>query len=112
LGLRFDVYAGDAATQSRHRQRLKDFISGAQPLVDMYCTDLGENAYAVLSVITDIASRPFFYSTPSWMVDTLQKRAGWWFDDFSSQLAKPGFRLENYLDKQIFEVFQNFENMA
>lgn len=106
------VYAGDAATQARERQRLKVFISGVQPLVDKYCTELGENAYAVLSVVTDIASRPFFYSTPSWMVDTLQKRAGRWFGIFTDQLTQPGFRLENYLDQQIFEIFQNFENLA
>ncbi len=78
-------------------ERFNAFKSNAQYLIEKYSDELGENAYGALSVITDIASRPNFYSTPSWMVDNLQRRAGKWFKDFSEQITIPGFNLDQYI---------------
>ena len=97
LGLEFDLQSDDAATRAKEEERFHTFKHGAKTLVAKYVDELGANAYAVLSVITDIASRPFFYRTPIWMVDRLQKRAGRWFDDFAIEISKPIFQMDNYL---------------
>lgn len=106
LYLEFDIQADDAAKQEKEKERFRVFKSGAQSLVTKYVNELGENAYAVLSVITDIASRPFFYRTPSWMVDRLQKRAGNWFDDFAHEIRKPGFQMDQYLGDILVWFYQ------
>jgi hypothetical protein len=97
LNLEFDIQADEAAKREKEKERFRAFKNGAQSLVTKYVNELGENAYAVLSVITDIVSRPFFYRTPSWMVDRLQKRAGNWFDDFAHEIRKPGFQMDQHL---------------
>jgi len=97
LNLEFDIQSEDAAKREKEEDRFRAFKNGAQSLVTKYMNELGENAYAVLSVITDIASRPFLYRTPSWMVDRLQKRAGNWFENFVHEIHKPDFQIEQYL---------------
>lgn len=97
LHLEFDVQSSDPARQAKEIERFQTFKTGAQPLVNQYTDELGMNAYAVLSVITDIASRPFFYRTPNWMMDHLQKRAGHWLENFAHEIQNPDFKLERYL---------------
>lgn len=106
LNLEFDIQADDAAKRKKEKERFSVFKSGTQPLVTKYVNELGENAYAALSVITDIASRPFFYRTPSWMVDHLQKRAGNWFNDFAHEIRDPGFQMDQYLGDVLVWIYQ------
>ncbi len=97
LKLKFDVHSIDPARQAKEIERFNGFKSGAQPLVSKYTDELGMNAYALLSVITDIASRPFFYRTPSWMMDNLQKRAGNWLENFVQEIRRSDFKLDQYM---------------
>ena len=97
LELEFDLQSDDAARRAKEEERFHTFKHGAKTLVAKYVDELDANAYAVLSVITDIASHPFFYRTPGWMVDRLQKRAGCWFDDFVVEISKPTFQMDQYL---------------
>lgn len=97
LQLKFDLQADDPARQVKERARLESARQEIAPLVKQYVDELGENAYAVLGVITEIASRPPSCIAPAWMMDTLQRRAGSWFREFSHTIQQPGFELNGYL---------------
>lgn len=61
-----------------------------------YTAELGENAYALLNVITDIASRPAEAKVPRRERHSLQKKAGTWLADFSRRCNDPQFDLAAY----------------
>lgn len=66
-------------------------------LTKQYFTDLGQNGYAALNVLTDFASRPATYISPEAKVDQFQKRSGSWTDEFIAEIKDDKFRFENYL---------------
>ena len=68
-----------------------------------YFKDLGNNAYAMMNVLTDFASFPEWTSSPCNYVDGYQHRVGKWVDDFLSETRKEGFSLSKYLG----EYYQN-----
>ena len=62
-----------------------------------YEQDLGANAYAVLNVVTELASRPPDNTLVRRDRHALQRRAGEWTSDFSSKCAEEMFDLGSYL---------------
>ncbi len=78
-------------------ERLNDSVDR---LREKYVDDLGSNAYALMNVVTDMATRPA-------AVDglrrsdrnSLQCMAGRWLADFSTACAKSDFEPEKYAEK-------------
>lgn len=68
-----------------------------ESLSQMYVREVGENAYALLNVISDIASRPIEAGIQRRARYKLQRLAGAWLVEFSSQCKKPAFQLPRYL---------------
>lgn len=64
---------------------------------ERYEQELGANAYAVLNVVTELASRPPENLLVRRDRHALQRRAGEWVIDFSSRCAVDGFDLGQYL---------------
>jgi hypothetical protein len=68
-----------------------------EKLNEAYATELGENAYAVFNVITDLASHPpesrFFRREHH----GLQRLAGKWLVSFSKRCREPNFSLVTFL---------------
>ncbi len=64
-----------------------------------YAGELGKNAYAVLNVITDFASRPPDNRCLHHDRHSLQRLAGAWLSTFSKACRLPGFRLSKYLEE-------------
>ena len=67
-----------------------------------YLQQFGENAYALLNTITDLATRPpnkeqVGYSFIRRERHSLQLLAGTWAADFSSSLRRPEFDLDGYI---------------
>jgi hypothetical protein len=69
-----------------------------------YAGELGENAYAVLNAVTELASRP--PSSPLVRRDRhgLQRRAGRWLADFAATCTAQGFDLGAYLQSLAAEA--------
>ena len=70
---------------------------------EMYFQKSGENAYALLNAITDLATRPptkeqVGYSFIRRERHSLQVLAGRWVADFSRSLRRPGFDLSGYVE--------------
>jgi len=76
--------------------RVEGHLSG---LCDQYAQELGENAYAVLNVMTDFASRPPESRHVQRDRHSLQRLAGRWLSDFNQMCCEPGFSLTEYLEK-------------
>lgn len=81
--------------------QLEKFKKQVGELTDKYFSEFGPNGYAVLSVITDFASRPTLFISAESMVDQLQKRSGDWISAFPNEIQDPHFNFENYLDEYI-----------
>ena len=68
-----------------------------------YVRQLGENAYALVNAITDVATRPptkeqVGYSFIRRERHSLQLLAGRWVAEFSQSLLRPGFDLSGYIE--------------
>jgi hypothetical protein len=63
-----------------------------------YEQDLGANAYAVLNVVTELASRPPENALVRRDRHALQRRAGEWASDFASKCVAERFDLRAYLE--------------
>jgi len=66
-------------------------------LCSRYAGELGENAYAVLSAITEFASQPPQNRCVHRNRHSFQRLAGTWLSKFSNECRRPGFSLSDYL---------------
>ncbi len=64
-----------------------------------YTSELGKNAYALLNVVTDIASRPAEAGVSRRERHSLQKQAGAWLADFSRRRKDATFDLDVYVQE-------------
>lgn len=68
-----------------------------------YFKELGNNAYAMMNVLSDYASFPEWTQNPANYVDGYQRKVGKWVDDIIEEFEKGNFSLY----KHIGEEFQN-----
>jgi len=76
-----------------------ELLAQIEQLADRYARELGENAYAVFNVITDVASRPPVNRCVTRDMHSLQRRAGQWSSEFAKTCVKPSFDLDKYLSE-------------
>lgn len=78
------------------REMAEMFVSKAQELIKEYTYEFGQNAYAMMNILTDFASFPVGYSR---FCDRsiLQARVGNWMNDFVKRRSMSGFNLEAYI---------------
>lgn len=62
-----------------------------------YFKDLGNNAYAMMNVLTDFASFPEWTDNKANYVDGYQRRVGKWVDDILAEHKKGNFNLAKYI---------------
>ena len=70
-------------------------------LSDKYAGEQGENAYAVLNAVTDLASHPPKNRCIRRDKHSLQKRAGEWLITFKSECRESAFSIPIYLAKMV-----------
>ncbi len=64
---------------------------------DEYAEELGENAYALMNVLTDFASFPVGTNNASTVVHGYQRKVGSWVNDFLVETNKEDFSLDKYI---------------
>lgn len=87
----------------KRKQRLKqiiEFRDYVNSLTEKYFSEIGQNGYAALSVITEFSTRPKLFISSESMVDPLQKRTGDWISVFINKMQDPSFQIERYLEDQ------------
>ena len=62
-----------------------------------YFDEMGNNAYAMMNVMSDFASFPEWTPSPSQYVDGYQRKVGKWVDSFLEERHKPDFNLDTYI---------------
>ncbi len=65
LAIHFDIECQDAKRRKREIERYAEFRESMVELRCRYYDTLGANAYALLNIISDIASHPSVYPAPS-----------------------------------------------
>jgi hypothetical protein len=65
---------------------------------DRYANELGENAYAVLNAVTELASHPPANRCIHRDRHSLQRLAGTWLNTFTRECSRPTFSVANYLE--------------
>jgi len=98
LQIDFDLESQDEKKRAKEHERLGAFRQDFDSLKTKYLNELGVSAYAVVNIVSDLASRPLFATAPSMVTNTLQRRAGNWISDFTKAIKTDGFDWENYLD--------------
>lgn len=83
----------------RQREPWERLAAKLRSIASEYCEELGHNGYALLNVITDVASRPPKSSFVRREQQSLQRSAGHWLAEFSAECRKPGFDVISHLDK-------------
>jgi hypothetical protein len=87
----------EVSEQLKRVNQLRDLRNKVELLTYKYFDEMGENAYAALNVITDLATRPVSYISPAAVVDQLQRRSGKWVDDFINRIRRDDFDFDTYL---------------
>ena len=67
-----------------------------------YFDSLGNNAYAMMNVLTDYASFPKWTTSPSNYVHGYQRKVGQWIDNFVMESASRNFSLRDYIGEDNF----------
>ena len=87
-------------TESGHGTRLNERLIAKR---QEYIQECGENAYALMNVVTDLATQPQVeahgYSFIRRERHTLQRLAGAWVAAFGRSLADPSFNVSAYLER-------------
>ena len=71
--------------------------SGVESLCSKYVDELDETAYALLNVITDIASKPREVGLMRRDLHSLQRMAGAWLAGFSNECSRRDFEAADYV---------------
>jgi hypothetical protein len=83
--------------KSREASDWESLTAHLAALCEGYAHELGENAYAVLNVITEFASSPPVSRYVQRERHSLQRLAGSWLSAFSHRCRQPSFDLTAYL---------------
>ena len=75
----------------------KRYISSTDGVFYDYFNEMGDNAYAMLNVLTDFSTFPAWPKSPSMYIDGYQHRVGQWVDDFTTKYRALGFDLTDYI---------------
>lgn len=81
----------------RQEKMISERKQQVDELQQLYFSTLGENGYAALNVLTDLATRPVGVISPEGSIDMLQRRAGEWITNFVVAIDDRNFTFEEYL---------------
>jgi sulfur relay (sulfurtransferase) DsrC/TusE family protein len=69
-----------------------------------YFAELGNNAYALMNVLTDYASYPAATSNTTILVNAYQRKVGDWIDEIIAASSKEDFNLYDYIGKDAMNM--------
>ena len=77
-----------------------------------YFKEMGNNAYALMNVLTDYASFPEWTANPNNVVDGYQRKVGKWVDDFLKATKEKDFSLSKYLGDDYKDTADYLESLV
>lgn len=94
----FDIQARKEGISEKQKEGLYLRAKQIDRLKTEYFNELGNNAYAMLNVLTDFASFPEWTVNPSGYVDGYQRKVGRWVDGIIMFNGQEGGWRKTYLD--------------
>lgn len=93
----FKLHFSDETEKKRKRRVC--FLQHVGGLIEKYATDLGQNGYLALNVLTDFATRPpeEVFVAADFRFHSLQKSVGSWLPVFLREVSAGEFSIEDYL---------------
>ncbi len=83
----------------RQQEPWEKLAAHLQSVSEKYAWEMGLNGYALMNVITDVATRPPKGPFIRREQHGLQRSAGIWLADFSEECRKPGFEVKAYVHR-------------
>lgn len=88
-------------------KRLKKFKDKSNELTDVYMKSEGENAFAVMNVMTDLISHQDIYSNIplfSLRANQYYRRISNWMIEYCIEAEKRNFKIENYIEEYSYLI--------
>lgn len=108
----FEIKAQKDGLSEMQAERLSDSVSHFNKISQDYFECLGDNAYAMMNVLTDYASYPVWAGTNASFSDIYQRRVGKWIDEFLAESQKPEFCLLQYIGNDYRDTAQYLEMLV
>ncbi len=96
----FSVDATDEDLTERQIDTMAERADRILRTTKEYADELGENAYALMNVLTDFASFPVGTNSPASVVHGYQRKVGSWVNDFLVEAKKEDFSLDAYIGEK------------
>ena len=93
----FDIKVDKEHVNPIQKEGLKRKVEQITRLGDEYFNEMGDNAYAMMNVLTDYASFPVWPKNPINYIDGYQHRVGRWVDDIIARYKIQGFDLSKHI---------------
>lgn len=93
----FDIKVNTESVTPLQKEGLFHRAERIIELSDEYFNEMGDNAYAMMNVLTDYASFPVRPNSSTMNIDGYQRRVGHWVDEFTMENRKSGFDLNGYI---------------
>lgn len=108
----FDIKKGRETISPAQKQILYD---KAQQIINAgkeYFSELGNNAYAMMNVLTDYASFPAWSTGTGNYVGGYQRKVGQWVDEFLVEAKKDDFSLSGYIGDEYQNAAYYLESLV
>lgn len=95
----FDISVKEDKLSDKQKESLGAKANQIEDSAKEYFAELGNNAYALMNVLTDFASYPEATPNASTLINTYQKKVGVWVDNIVAASYKSDFNLYDYIGK-------------
>jgi hypothetical protein len=82
------------------KESLKHKAEQIARLSDEYFNEMGDNAYAMMNVLTDYASFPAWPKNPTNYIDGYHHKVGRWVDEITTRNKTHGFDMSKYIGNE------------
>lgn len=108
----FDIIVNKGETTDVQEEvlalRAKQIVTSSKD----YFKELGNNAYAMMNVLSDFASFPEWTNNRANFVDGYQRRVGKWVDEFIAETQKSDFNLSRYIGDEYQNTAYYLESLV
>ena len=108
----FDIKKGKETISPAQKQILYDKAHQIINAGKEYFSELGNNAYAMMNVLTDYASFPAWSTGSGNYVGGYQRKVGQWVDEFLVEAKKDDFSLSSYIGDEYQNAAYYLESLV
>ena len=108
----FDIKVKEDEIKDYQKEHLASQAKQITTASKEYFKELGNNAYAMMNVLSDYASWPSWTQSPGNFVDGYQRRVGRWVDDITEKALQRDFSLSQYIGENYYNSAYYLESLV